>query len=130
MMLEKRIELMQEDMEKKDAQIGQILTAANLDPTTVAQVNKKVEEELEEEVFLKAPPLDRAPPAQPWLKLFPPAAPKEAPKEAPVEAPEKVPNEVPTEAPTEAPVARPPRARKRFLPVDTPPRRSARLAKD
>ena len=47
MMLEKRIELMQEDMEKKDAQIGQILTAANLDPTTVAQVNKKVEEELE-----------------------------------------------------------------------------------
>lgn len=38
---------MQEQIEKKDAQIGQILAAANLDPATVAQVNKKVEEELE-----------------------------------------------------------------------------------
>ena len=46
-MLEKKVEIMQEEIEKKDAQIGQVLAASNLDPATVAQVSKKVEEELE-----------------------------------------------------------------------------------
>lgn len=47
MMLEKKLEAMTEQLEKKEAQLAEVLSASNLDPATLAQVNKKLEEMLD-----------------------------------------------------------------------------------
>ncbi|WIA30588.1 hypothetical protein OEZ86_000670 [Tetradesmus obliquus] len=46
MLLEKRVEVLAEALEMKDAQLGEVLAAAHLDPATLQQVNKKLEEVL------------------------------------------------------------------------------------
>ena len=47
MMLEKKLETLTEALEKKEAQLSEVLAASNLDPSTLSQVNKKLEELLE-----------------------------------------------------------------------------------
>ncbi|GMH42905.1 hypothetical protein BSKO_10827 [Bryopsis sp. KO-2023] len=47
LMLEKRVESMDSEIEKKDAQVAEVLVAANLQPSAVQQVNKKLEEVLD-----------------------------------------------------------------------------------
>ena len=47
MMLERKLVAMQEQLEKKEAQLGEVLAASNLDPATLQQVNKKLEEVLD-----------------------------------------------------------------------------------
>jgi hypothetical protein len=46
MLLEKRLEVLSEALEFKDAQLGGVMTAAHLDPASLAQVNRKLEEVL------------------------------------------------------------------------------------
>jgi len=46
MLLEKRVAALHEALEMKEAQVGEVLAAANLDPATMAAVNKKLEEVL------------------------------------------------------------------------------------
>ena len=47
MMLERKLVAMQEQLEKEEAQLGEVLAASNLDPATLQQVNKKLEEVLD-----------------------------------------------------------------------------------
>lgn len=47
MLLEKKLETLTEALEKKEAQLSEVLAASNLDPTTLNQVNKKLEELLD-----------------------------------------------------------------------------------
>lgn len=42
MLLEKRVEVLQEALEMKDAQLGEVLAAAHLDPATLQQVRVAV----------------------------------------------------------------------------------------
>lgn len=46
-LLERRLEAMQEALEMKEAQLAEVLTAANLDPGTLAAINKRLEEVLD-----------------------------------------------------------------------------------
>mmetsp|Transcript_32157 Transcript_32157/g.91229 ORF Transcript_32157/g.91229 Transcript_32157/m.91229 type:complete len:471 (-) Transcript_32157:299-1711(-) len=47
MLLEKKLETLTEALEKKEAQLSEVLAASNLDPSTLNQVNKKLEELLD-----------------------------------------------------------------------------------
>lgn len=47
LLLEKRVEALSEALEQKEVQLGEVLTAAQLDPATLANVNKKMEEVLD-----------------------------------------------------------------------------------
>mmetsp|Transcript_17269 Transcript_17269/g.44833 ORF Transcript_17269/g.44833 Transcript_17269/m.44833 type:complete len:473 (-) Transcript_17269:63-1481(-) len=47
MLLEKKLEALTEQLEKKEAQLSEVLAASNLDPSTLNQVNKKLEEVLD-----------------------------------------------------------------------------------
>uniref|UniRef100_A0A7S0URD1 Growth arrest-specific protein 8 domain-containing protein n=1 Tax=Polytomella parva TaxID=51329 RepID=A0A7S0URD1_9CHLO len=46
MLLEKKLETLQDAYELKEAQLAEVLTAANLDPGTLASINKRLEEVL------------------------------------------------------------------------------------
>jgi hypothetical protein len=41
MLLEKRVEVLSEALEMKDAQLGEVLAAAHLDPATLQQVSPR-----------------------------------------------------------------------------------------
>mmetsp|Transcript_4352 Transcript_4352/g.15055 ORF Transcript_4352/g.15055 Transcript_4352/m.15055 type:complete len:470 (+) Transcript_4352:14-1423(+) len=47
LMLERKLEAMGEQLEKKEAQLGEVLSASNLDPATLQQVTKKLDEVLD-----------------------------------------------------------------------------------
>mmetsp|Transcript_4441 Transcript_4441/g.15516 ORF Transcript_4441/g.15516 Transcript_4441/m.15516 type:complete len:474 (+) Transcript_4441:234-1655(+) len=47
MMLERKLEALTEQLEKKEAQLGEVLAASNLDSATLQQVTKKLDEVLE-----------------------------------------------------------------------------------
>ena len=47
MLLERKLVAVQEQLEKKEAQLGEVLSASNLDPATLQQVNKRLEEVLD-----------------------------------------------------------------------------------
>ena len=42
MLLEKRVEVLSEALEMKDAQLGEVLAAAHLDPATLQQVRQQL----------------------------------------------------------------------------------------
>jgi Growth-arrest specific micro-tubule binding len=42
MLLEKKLEAMHEQLELKEAQLGEVLAAANLDPMTLQQVRQNI----------------------------------------------------------------------------------------
>eukprot|EP00877_Chromochloris_zofingiensis_P012225 jgi/Chrzof1/7256/Cz02g16210.t1 len=46
LLLERRVEALSDALEMKEAQLGEVLAAAHLDPATLQQVNKKLEEVL------------------------------------------------------------------------------------
>jgi hypothetical protein len=46
MLLEKRVEVLSEALEMKDAQLGEVLAAAHLDPATLQQVRQAVHAQL------------------------------------------------------------------------------------
>ena len=47
MLLERRLEAMHEQLEMKEAQLAEVLTAANLDPSTLQSINARLQEVLE-----------------------------------------------------------------------------------
>lgn len=47
MILERKLEALSDELEKKEAQLAEVLAASNLDPSTLQQVNLKLEEVLE-----------------------------------------------------------------------------------
>lgn len=47
MILERKLEALSEELEKKEAQLAEVLAASNLDASTLHQVNAKLEEVLE-----------------------------------------------------------------------------------
>lgn len=47
MLLERKLEAMAEVLEKKEAQLGEVLSAANLDPATLQQLSSKLDEMLD-----------------------------------------------------------------------------------
>ncbi|CAG9463844.1 unnamed protein product [Pedinophyceae sp. YPF-701] len=47
MLLERKLEAMSEQLEKKESQLAEVLAASNLDPATLQKVNQKLEEVLE-----------------------------------------------------------------------------------
>lgn len=47
MLLERKLEAMAEVLEKKEAQLGEVLSAANLDPATLQQLSTKLDEMLD-----------------------------------------------------------------------------------
>lgn len=47
LLLEKKVQVLSETLEKKEAQIGEVLTASNLDPGTLQNVTKKLDDVLE-----------------------------------------------------------------------------------
>jgi hypothetical protein len=44
MVLERKLEALGDELEKKEAQLGEVLSASNLDPGTLALVSKKLDE--------------------------------------------------------------------------------------
>lgn len=47
LLLEKRLEAVAEALEMKEAQLAEVLTAANLDPSTLSVINSRLEEVLD-----------------------------------------------------------------------------------
>ena len=47
MLLERRLEALHEQLEMKEAQLAEVLTAANLEPSTLQSINSRLQEVLE-----------------------------------------------------------------------------------
>mmetsp|Transcript_56951 Transcript_56951/g.180191 ORF Transcript_56951/g.180191 Transcript_56951/m.180191 type:complete len:473 (+) Transcript_56951:101-1519(+) len=47
MLLEKKLEALEEQLEKKEAQLSEVLQASNLDPNTLSQITRKLDEVLD-----------------------------------------------------------------------------------
>ena len=47
LVLERKLEAVGDQLEKKEAQLGEVLSASNLDPGTLQQVTKKLDEVLD-----------------------------------------------------------------------------------
>jgi hypothetical protein len=47
LLLERRLEAINEQLEMKEAQLAEVLTAANLEPTTLQSINSRLQEVLE-----------------------------------------------------------------------------------
>ena len=52
LLLERKLETLHEQLEKKEAQLGEVLATANIDPATLDQVKKSLDEVLEQKNFL------------------------------------------------------------------------------
>ena len=53
MVLERKLEALGDELDKKEAQLGEVLSASNLDPGTLALVSKKLDEVMEKDFHTK-----------------------------------------------------------------------------